>query len=64
VVYNKFGKNQRIIHLQEESPISLTPSIFKKMLKIPETIMTFKGDEAKYFLKDINGGCELLQKYI
>jgi hypothetical protein len=61
---DKFDKNQRIIQLQGESPISLAPSVFKKMLRLPEMTMTFKGDEAKYFLKERNGGWELLQQYL
>jgi hypothetical protein len=34
----------------------MTPSIFKKMLRILGPIMTFKGDQAKYFLNEKNGG--------
>jgi hypothetical protein len=61
---DKFDKNQRIIQLQGESPISLAPSVFKRMLRLPEPTMTFKGDEAKDFLKERNGGLELLQEYL
>jgi hypothetical protein len=46
---DKFDKNQRIIQLQGESPISLAPSVFKKMLRLLEPTMIFKGDEAKEF---------------
>jgi len=61
---DKCDKNKRIIKLQGESPISLAPSVFKKMLRIPEPTMNFKGDEEKYFLKARNGGWELLQQYL
>jgi hypothetical protein len=61
---DKFDKNQRIIQLQGESPISLAPSIFKRMLRIPEPTMTFKGDEAKEFLKERNGILNLLREYL
>jgi hypothetical protein len=61
---DKFDKNQRIIQLQGESPISLSPSTFKKMFRLPEPMMNFKGDEAKYFSKDKNGGWDLLQQYL
>jgi hypothetical protein len=61
---DKFDKNQRIIPLQGESPISLAPSIFKRMLRIPEPTMTFKGDEAKEFLKERNGILNLLHEYL
>jgi hypothetical protein len=30
------------------------------MLKIPKPIITFKGDEARSFLKERNSGIELL----
>jgi hypothetical protein len=61
---DKFDKNQRIIQLQGESPISLAPSVFKRMLRLPEPTMTFKSVEAKDFLKTKNGGFELLQDYL
>jgi hypothetical protein len=56
---DKFDKDRRIIQLQGESPISLIPSIFKKMLKLPEPMIIFKGDEAKNFLKERNNKLEL-----
>jgi hypothetical protein len=61
---DKFDKNQSIIQLQGESPISLSPSTFKKMSKLPEPMMNFKGDEEKGFMKDKNGGWDLLQQYL
>jgi hypothetical protein len=61
---DKFDKNQRIIQLQGESLISLTPSIFKRTFKITKPTMTFKGDKAKDLLKAINGGLEILQEYL
>jgi hypothetical protein len=33
-------------------------------ITLPEPTMTFKGDEAKDFLKERNGGWELLQQYL
>jgi hypothetical protein len=61
---DKFDQNQRIIQLQGESPISLSPSTFKKMLRLLEQTMTFKGNEAKDFLKARNGGWDILQQYL
>jgi len=61
---DKYDKNRRIIQLQGEFSISLKPSVFKKMLKLPETTIKFKGDEAKIFLKETNSGLELLQEYL
>jgi hypothetical protein len=40
---DKFDKEQRIIQLQGESPISLAPSTFKRMFRLPEPTMIFKS---------------------
>jgi hypothetical protein len=61
---DKFVKNRRTIPLQNDSPISLTPSVFKKTLKLPESNITYKGDEPRIFLKGRNNGIELLQEYL
>jgi hypothetical protein len=61
---DKFVQNRRTIPLQNDSPISLAPSVFKKMLKLPELNITYKGDEARNFLKGRNNGIELLQEYL
>jgi hypothetical protein len=57
---DKFDKNQRIIQLQGESPISLSPSVFKRMTRIPKLMTNFKSTEAEEFFKTKNGGLELL----
>jgi len=51
---DKCDQNQRIIQLQGESLVSLSLSIFKKMLKIPKPTIMFKGDKARSFLKERN----------
>jgi hypothetical protein len=61
---DKFIQSRRVIQLHSESPISLAPSVFRKMLKLPEPTITFKGDEARNFLKEKNNGLELLQEYL
>jgi hypothetical protein len=58
---NKCEHNQRVIQLQGESPVSLSPSIFRRMLKLPNPTITFKGEEARQVLKEINFGIELLR---
>jgi hypothetical protein len=60
----KYDKNQRIIQLQGQSPISLAPSTFNKMFRLVEPMMNFKVNEAKEFLKTGNGGWDLLQQYL
>jgi hypothetical protein len=61
---DKFDKERRIIQLQGETPISLAPSIFKRMFRLPEPTMVFKSVEAEDFLKTKNGGTKLLQSYL
>jgi hypothetical protein len=50
-----------MIPLQNGSPVSLAPSIFKKLLKLPDPNITYKGDKAKKNLKGRNNGINLLQ---
>jgi hypothetical protein len=61
---DKYDQNRRIIQLQGESLVSLSPSVFKRMLKLLEPTIMFKGDEARSFLKERNNGLELLQEYL
>jgi hypothetical protein len=39
---NKFNNEKRIIQLQGRTPVSLAPTIFRRMLRLPEPTMTFK----------------------
>jgi hypothetical protein len=48
---DKFDKNQENNSVARGSPISLAPSFFKRMLRLPEPTMNFKGDEAKEFFE-------------
>jgi hypothetical protein len=58
---DKLIQNRRVIALNNSSPISLTPSIFREMMKLPEPNLVYKGEEARNFLKRKNNGLELLQ---
>jgi hypothetical protein len=53
-----------MVQLQGDSPIYLSPSIFKRMLKILKPMITFKGDGARNFLRERDNGVELLQEYL
>jgi hypothetical protein len=61
---DKLVQNRRTIPLQSESLVSLAPSVFKKMLRLSEPNLVYKGEEAKNFLKRKNNGIELLQEYL
>jgi hypothetical protein len=61
---DKYVPNQRIIQLQGYSPISLSPQVFHKMLKLPEPTLTFKGEDCRELLKKHNNGLDLLPEYL
>ena len=61
---DKFDNEQRIIQLQEESPISLAPLIFKRMFRLPKRTMIFKSAEVDDLLKMKKGGFKLLRNYL
>jgi hypothetical protein len=57
---DKFVQNRRTIPLQSKFLVSLAPLVFKKMLKMPELNLVYKGEEARNFLKGKNNAIELL----
>jgi hypothetical protein len=62
VCADNFIQNQREILLHNRSHISLAPSNFRNMSKLPEPTITFKRDEAISFIKVKNNELELLQE--
>jgi len=56
--------NQRIIQLQNHSRVSLSPQVFWKMLRLPETTLTCKGEDGREFLKKHDNGLDLLPKFL
>jgi hypothetical protein len=56
--------SQRIIQIQDHSPISLSPQVFRKMLNIPELTLTFKSEDFRELLKKHNNGLDLLLEYL
>jgi hypothetical protein len=61
---DKFVSSRRVIQLQSGSFISLVSLVFRKMLKLTKPTNTFKGEEARNFLKKKNNGLNLLQEYL
>jgi hypothetical protein len=53
-----------MIQLQDHSPISLSPQVFRKMLKLPEPTLTFKGEDCRDFLKKHDNGLDLLPEFL
>jgi hypothetical protein len=60
----KYVMSQRIIQLQGHCLVSLSPQVFCRMLKLPEPMLTFKGEDCRYFLKRHNNGLDLLPEYL
>jgi hypothetical protein len=60
----KYITSQRIIQLQDYSPISLSPQVFHKMLKLHEPTINFKAEDYRDFLKKHDNGLDLLLDFL
>jgi hypothetical protein len=60
----KYIPSHWIIQLQYHYPISLSPQMFHKMLKLPEPTLTFKGDDCMDFLKKHDNNLDLFPKFL
>jgi hypothetical protein len=60
----KYIPSQRVIPLQDHSPIILSPQVFCNMLRLPEPTFTFKGEDCRDFLKKHDNGLDLLPKFL
>jgi hypothetical protein len=61
----KYIPSQRIIALHNHSPVSLSPQVFRKMLKLLEPTLTFRGQDCKQFLeKHIMNGLDILAEFL
>jgi hypothetical protein len=61
---DNFNNEKRIIQLQGKTPISLAPTIFRRMLRLPEPTTTFKSLEEDAFLKANHGGMKILDNFL
>jgi hypothetical protein len=61
---NKFIAEKRIIPLHDGSSVSLSPQVFRQMLKLFEPTLTFKGEDCKQFLAKDNNGLDLLPHFL
>jgi hypothetical protein len=62
--FDKFNSEKIIIQLQGQQPISLAPSVFSRMLRLPSSTVQFKSEEANEFLKQHKGGKNYLSNYL
>jgi hypothetical protein len=60
----KYIPSQRIIPLRDHSPVSLSPQVFRKMLKLSEPTLTFRGQDCKQFLEKHDNGLDILAEFL
>jgi hypothetical protein len=60
----KYISSQRIIPLRDHSLVSLSPQVFRKMLRLSEPTLTFRGKYCKQFLEKHDNGLDLLPKFL
>jgi hypothetical protein len=60
----RYIPSQWIIQLWDHSPVSLSPQVFRKMLRLPEPMLTFKGEDCREFLKNHDNGLDLLPEFL
>jgi hypothetical protein len=53
-----------MIQFQDHSPISLSPLVFRKMLKFPEPTLIVKGEDCRDFLKKHDNGLDLFLEFL
>jgi hypothetical protein len=60
---DKFISDKRIIPLRDRSSVSLSPQVFRQMLRLLEPTLTFRGEDCKQFLANHNNGVDLLPPF-
>jgi hypothetical protein len=61
---DKYISGQRIIPLRDHSFVSLSPQVFRQMLRLSEPTLTFRGEDSKQFLRKHNNGLDLLPEFL
>jgi hypothetical protein len=57
---DRFISDKIIIPLQDHSSVSLSPQVFRQMLRLSEPTLTFRGEYFKQFLEKHNNALDLL----
>jgi hypothetical protein len=61
---DKYISGQRIIQLRDHSSVSLSPPVFRQMLRLPEPTLMFRGEDSKKILRKHNNSVDLLPKFL
>jgi hypothetical protein len=62
--FEKYIPSHRMIPLWDHSPVILSPQVFHKMMKLPESILTFKGEDSRDFLKKNDNNLDILPEFL
>jgi hypothetical protein len=60
----RYIPSQWTIQLWDHSPVSLSPQVFCKMLRLPEPMLTFKAEDCRELLKKHDNGLDLLPEFL
>ena len=60
----KYIPSQRIIPLRDHSPVSLSPQLFREMLKLSKPTLMFRGQDCKQFLEKHHNGLDILADFL
>jgi hypothetical protein len=60
----KYIPGQTIIPLRDHSPVSLSPQLFREMLKLSKPTLTFRGQDCKQFLEKHHNGLDILADFL
>jgi hypothetical protein len=60
----KYIPGQRIIPLRDHSHVSLSPHLFRKMLKLPKPTLTLRGQDYKQFLEKHHNRLDILADFL
>jgi hypothetical protein len=63
-VRRKYSPSKRIIPMHNHSLVSLSPSVFRNMLKLSEPTLTFRGQDCKKFLEKHDNGLDILAEFL
>jgi hypothetical protein len=61
---DRYISGQRIIPLRDHCLVSLSPQVFRNMLRLSEPTLTFRGEDSKQFLKKKDNRLDLLLEFM
>jgi hypothetical protein len=62
--FERYIPSQWTIQVRDHSPVSLSPRVFCKMLRLRQPMLTFKGEDCREILKKHGNGLDLLPEFL